>query len=71
MILSEEDIEPVIRKAHKHIDSQIDKWTSQGSGWAVTRVMCLYANIAKYQPLTGSSYVDLPPKLKRKEVMLR
>ena len=71
IITSQQDIEPVIRQAHQRIDSQIDKWTTEGSGWAVIRVMCLYVNIAKYQPLTGSSYVDLPPKLKRKEVMLR
>ena len=71
MITSQQDIEPVIRQAHQRIDSQIDKWTTEGSGWAVIRVMCLYVNIAKYQPLTGSSYVELPPTLKHKKVMLR
>ena len=71
MITSQQDIEPVIRQAHQRIDSQIDRWTTEGSGWAVIRVMCLYVNIAKYQPLTGSSYVELPPTLKHKKVMLR
>ena len=59
-ILSQHDIENAIAKAQSAIDAQMDKWTREGSGWVVTRVMCLYDNIAKYQPLTGSSYMELP-----------
>ena len=69
-ILSQHDIENAIDKGHQAIDAQMDKWTCQGSGWVVTRVMCLYVNIAKYQPLTGSSYMELPKYLKKKEAII-
>ena len=69
-ILSPHDIENAIEEGHQRIDSQIDKWTKEGSGWVVTRVMCLYVNIAKYQPLTGSSYMELPDTLKSKKAII-
>ena len=69
-ILSQHDIENAIAKAQSAIETNIDKWTCQGSGWVVTRVMCLYVNIAKYQPLTGSSYMELPDTLKSKKAII-
>ena len=54
-ILSQHDIENVIAKAQSAIETNIDKWTREGSGWVVDRVETMYVNIAKYQPLTGSS----------------
>ena len=69
-ILSQHDIENAIEEAHRNIDTQMDKWTREGSGWVVTRVMCLYVNIAKYQPLTGSSYMELPKYLKDKKAIV-
>ena len=69
-ILSQHDIENAIAKGHQAIDAQMDKWTREGSGWVVTRVMCLYVNIAKYQPLTGSSYMELPDTLKSKKAII-
>ena len=69
-ILSQHDIENAIEEAHQRIDSQIDKWTRQGSGWVVSRVVCLYVNISKYTPLKGSSYIELPKYLKKKEAII-
>ena len=69
-ILSQHDIENAIAKAQSTIETNIDKGTREGSGWVVTRVMCLYVNIAKYQPLTGSSYMELPDTLKSKKAII-
>ena len=69
-ILSQHDIENAIAKAQSAIETNIDKWTREGSGWVVTRVMCLYVNIAKYQPLTGNSYMELPDTLKSKKAII-
>ena len=69
-ILSQHDIENAIEEAHRNIDTQIEKWTCQGSGWALSRVVCLYVNIAKYQPLKGSSYVELPKYLQTKKAIV-
>ena len=70
VILRPEDIDEAIDKGHQAIDAQMDKWTKEGSGWVVTRVLCLYVNIAKYQPLTGSSYMELPDTLKSKKAII-
>ena len=69
-ILSQHDIENAIDKGHQAIDAQMDKWTKEGSGWVVTRVLCLYVNISKYTPLKGSSYMELPKYLKKKEAII-
>ena len=69
-ILSQHDIENAIAKAQSAIETNIDKWTCQGSGWVVTRVETMYVNIAKYQPLTGSSYMELSDTLKSKKAII-
>ena len=69
-ILSQHDIGNAIEEAHQRIDPQIDKWTRQGSGWVVSRVVCLYVNISKYTPLKGSSYIELPKYLKKKVAII-
>ena len=38
----------------------IVQWISQGSGWIISSVDNLYINIIKYEPLKGSSYIELP-----------
>ena len=42
----------------------IDKWVSEGSGWVIDRIDSHYINITTYQPLNGSSYIELPTKLR-------
>ena len=69
-ILSQHDIENAIEEGHQAIDAQMDKWTKEGSGWVVNRVLCLYVNIAKYQPLKGSSYIELPKYLQTKKAIV-
>ena len=49
-VLAEPNIKQAIEEAHRNIDTQIEKWTCKGSGWAVSRVVCLYVNISKYTP---------------------
>ena len=70
VILRPEDIDEAIEEGHRNIDTQMDKWTREGSGWTVTKVLCLYVNIAKYQPLKGSSYIELPKYLQTKKAIV-
>ena len=42
----------------------IDVWINNGSGWNVESIESQYINISTYRPLSGSSYMDLPVKLK-------
>ena len=70
VILQPEDIDEATAKAYSTIEASIDKWTREGSGWVVDRVETMYVNIAKYQPLTGSSYMELPDTLKSKKAII-
>ena len=43
----------------------IDAWINERSGWIVESVESQYINILAYEPLVGSSYIDLPIELRR------
>ena len=70
VILREEDIEPFLADAHAQFEKHVDKFTKNGSGWTLESVMSLSVNIAKYTPLKGASYIDLPAYLKRKKAII-
>ena len=45
---------------------QIDRWMSEGSGWVVGKIMKIYVDIAKFDPMQGRSYFPLPGYLAAK-----
>ena len=49
----------------------IDPWNNDGSGWTVESIESQYINISIYRPLSRSSYISSPKKLKnpRKELI--
>ena len=50
--------------SQNEILNTIDIWISEGSGWVIDRIESHYINIVVYQPLNGSSYIELPKELK-------
>ena len=54
------DIEPELNMSRQEILNVIDKWVSEGSGWAINHIDSHYINVATYKPLHGSSYTELP-----------
>ena len=69
-ILSAHAIDAAVQKAFSDIEKRIEKWTREGSGWTITRVLNVYLDVAKYTPLKGSSYVDLPTYLRKKKAIV-
>ena len=43
---------------------RIDAWINKGYGWIIESIEPQYINISTRRPLVGSSYTDLPTKLK-------
>ena len=39
-------------------------WISEESGWIAEPIDAEYVNISIYSPLSGSSYIELPDKLR-------
>ena len=53
--------------SQQEILNTIDIWLSEGSGWTIDKIDSNYINVVVYQPLHGSSYIDLPDELKNSE----
>ena len=45
------------------IGHNIDAWLNEGSGWAIKSIDEHHLNVAMYNPLAGSSYIELPKEL--------
>ena len=43
---------------------RVDNWINEGSGWIVKLIESQYINISTYRSLSGSPFVNLPPKLR-------
>ena len=51
-------------KSFQEILYRIDNWINEGSVWIVESIDGDYVNISAYSPLVGSTYIELPDKLK-------
>ena len=69
-ILSAHAIDVAVQKAFTEIQKRIEKWTREGSGWTVTKVLNVHLYFAKYTPLKVSSYIELPKYLQTKKAIV-
>ena len=51
-------------KSLQEILYRIGNWITEGSGWTIKSIEAEYVNISIYSPLIGSTYIELPDKLK-------
>ena len=63
MIINDMDIMESLFKSNEEIVNKIDVWISENSGWTIKSVNQHFINFARYKPLKGSSYVELPKEL--------
>ena len=63
VILQVNEIDGAFEIAKNTILKKLEEWTQNGSGWTVERVEILWLDIARYQPLKGGSYIELPKLL--------
>ncbi|XP_068084002.1 uncharacterized protein [Anabrus simplex] len=52
------------------IISKSEDFQERDSGWSLANVLYLEVNINKYNPLRGSSYIDLPTWIKKKKAVV-
>ena len=60
---NESDIDDVFKSVYTTVISMIQKSLGKGSGWIIDSVIDCNISISKYNPLTGSSYIESPKKL--------
>ena len=58
------DIKSELSMSRQEILNVIDKWISEGLGWVIDRIHNHCINVTTYKPLNGSSYIELPMKLR-------
>ena len=63
-IVNNPEVTESLQSSQQHILNKIAQWVSEGSGWTIQSVDNHYLNIVKYQPLKGSSYIELPDELR-------
>ena len=70
-VLHDNNVKDLYNEQVKHIENWIENFTNQeGTGAAVNKCIKLYLNIAKYEPLKGSSYMPLPNKIANKKAVI-
>ena len=60
-IISSKDM---LNRSFEEILYRIDNWINKGSGWVIESIDAEYVNISICSPLSASSYIKLPNKLK-------
>ena len=63
-IINNQEVTESLQSSQQHILNKTAQWVSEGSGWTIQSVDNHYLNIVKYQPMNGSSYIELPPELR-------
>ena len=54
----------MLDRSFQEILYRIDNWINEGSGWIIKSTEAQFVNISIYTPLSGSTYIELPDKLK-------
>ena len=63
-IINNIEIPEALQSSKQQILNMIAQWVSEGSGWTIQSVDNHYLNIVQYQPMKGSSYIELPQELR-------
>ena len=63
-VINDINISEELNLTKEQILNFIAQWISEGSGWTIKSVDSHHINIVKYQPMKGSSYIQLPQELR-------
>ena len=62
-VMNTNDVLESLNTNVEEILNRISNMISEGSAWIVKSITGHYLNVTKYEPLTGSSYIELPTEL--------
>ena len=69
-VLNNENIGEFYNEQTSYLQTWIEKFTNTASGLEIDHCKILYLNIAKYESLKGSSYIELPNVIKNKKAVV-
>ena len=59
-VINDISINEALQLTKQQILNFIAQWISEGSGWTIQSVDSHHINLVKYEPIKGSSYIQLP-----------
>ncbi len=63
-VIDSSDLKQLMIESQEEIVDTFGQWIRNGSGWSILEILHQYLNMIEYRPLQGSSYVELPLKLR-------
>src|SRR6266568_1806690 len=69
-VTSNDEISGARRAMNDHINGMIDRFTNQGSGWVINRIVRHRIHVNRYVPLADKSYIELPPIIQNKKATI-
>ena len=70
VIMSKTGIESALQNMRSEIEDRIDRFTMEGSGWAVIGLLNHDLHVNKYDPLAARSYIPLPSEIQNKKATI-
>ena len=73
LIVNEHNIDTLNHLLNQFTDEvkgEIEAWSEKGSGWIMDKILKAFINVARYQPMRGGSFMELPTKLKNQKAIL-
>ena len=68
--LKSTNIENLLKKGFSKILTDLEEFKNNGSGWYFKEVLRLEVHTVEYNPIKGSSYIDLPEWIKNKKAII-
>ena len=62
--------DPALDTPFEKLIESLAKWTHMGSGFTVENIENLYLDVAKYEPIRGGTFVELPPWIQKKKAIV-
>ena len=59
------DLKSSLNNSFQEVLYIIDNWINKGSAWINESISGAYINISIFSPLSGSTYIELPDKLRK------
>ena len=70
VIMNEYDIESALQCMRSDIELRIDRFTMEGSGWAVVGLLYHELLVNSYNPLAARSFIALPDEIRNKKATI-
>ena len=71
VIMNEYDIESALQSMRSDIELRIDRFTMDGSGWAVIGLLNHDLHVNSYDSLAARSYIPLPDEIQNKKASIK